>query len=102
MILNVAENMMLTFMICHMVGVSSACTNPILYGFLNDNFVKEFNLLCPFLATLPLFRPKLGQHRKGGEKTTLLPPSNNVHPQAILRPATQAHSTDQEHNIHSG
>ena len=92
MILNIAENMMLTFMICHMVGVSSACTNPILYGFLNDNFVKEFNLLCPFLATLPLSRTKLAQHR---EKTTLLP-------QAILREATQAHSTDTEHNIHTG
>ena len=34
--------MMLTFMICHMIGVSSACTNPILYGFLNTNFIKEF------------------------------------------------------------
>ena len=34
------DNMMLYFLICHMVGVSSACTNPILYGFLNDNFQK--------------------------------------------------------------
>ena len=93
---------MLTFMICHMVGVSSACTNPILYGFLNDNFVKEFNLLCPLLATLPLSRPKLAQHRAGTEKTTLLPPSNCVHPQAILSPATHITSTDQEHNIHAG
>ena len=32
--------MMLTFLICHMIGISSACTNPVLYGFLNDNFVK--------------------------------------------------------------
>ena len=94
---------MLTFMICHMVGVSSACTNPILYGFLNDNFVKEFTLLCPLLATLPLYRPKLGQHRKGTEKTTLLPPSNCVHPQATISPATyEAPSADQEHNIHTG
>ena len=89
---------MLTFMICHMVGVSSACTNPILYGFLNDNFVKEFNLLCPFLANLPLYRPKLGQHREGTEKTILLPPSNSVYPQAILRTASPA----PEHNIHAG
>ena len=26
----------------HMLGMSSACTNPFLYGFLNDNFLKEF------------------------------------------------------------
>ena len=94
--------MMLTFMICHMVGVSSACTNPILYGFLNDNFVKEFNLLCPLLATLPLYRPKLGQHRKRTENTNLLPPSSSVHPQAILRPDTQAQRADTEQNIHAG
>ena len=92
MIFTIAENMMLTFMICHMVGVSSACTNPILYGFLNDTFAKEFNLLCPLLATLPLYRPKLAQHRAETEKTTLLLP-NCVHPQA---------STDQEQNINKG
>ena len=44
--------MMLTFMICHMVGVSSAITNPILYGFLNDNFLKEFKTLFQFLSKL--------------------------------------------------
>ena len=32
--------MMVTFLVCHMIGISSACTNPVLYGFLNDNFVK--------------------------------------------------------------
>ena len=34
------ENMMAFFMIFHLIGVSSVCTNPILYGFLNDNFKK--------------------------------------------------------------
>ena len=34
------ENMMITFLVCHMIGVSSACTNPVLYGFLNENFLK--------------------------------------------------------------
>ena len=33
--------MMISFLVCHMIGVSSSCTNPILYGFLNDNFIKE-------------------------------------------------------------
>ena len=34
------ETMMITFLLCHMLGVSSSCTNPILYGFINDNFLK--------------------------------------------------------------
>ena len=34
------ENMMAFFMLFHLIGVSSVCTNPILYGFLNDNFKK--------------------------------------------------------------
>ena len=36
------ESMMLAYFICHLVGVSSCCTNPILYGFLNPNFSKVF------------------------------------------------------------
>ena len=52
MIFTIAENMMLTFMICHMVGGSSSCTNPILYGFLNHNFVKEFNRILPFASNI--------------------------------------------------
>ena len=90
---------MLTFLICHMVGVSSACTNPILYGFLNDNFVKEFNLLCPVLARLPLYKPKTEQKRKT-ERSALLPTPNHVHP--LTRPPsptstshTQEHRADQ-------
>ena len=34
------ENMMAFFMVFHLIGVSSVCTNPILYGFLNDNFKR--------------------------------------------------------------
>ena len=30
------------FASCHMIGMSSACSNPLLYGWLNDNFRKEF------------------------------------------------------------
>ena len=32
----------LAFVVCHMLVLSSACTNPVLYGWLNDNFRKEF------------------------------------------------------------
>ena len=37
----------LVFPICHLLVLGSACTNPVLYGWLNDNFRKEFlNVLC--------------------------------------------------------
>ncbi len=37
----------LIFPICHLLVLSSACTNPVLYGWLNDNFRKEFvSVLC--------------------------------------------------------
>uniref|UniRef100_A0AAG5D1J8 G-protein coupled receptors family 1 profile domain-containing protein n=1 Tax=Anopheles atroparvus TaxID=41427 RepID=A0AAG5D1J8_ANOAO len=43
----ITEDIMVAYAICHMVGMSSACSNPLLYGWLNDNFRKEFNeLLC--------------------------------------------------------
>ncbi|XP_022918568.1 neuropeptide F receptor [Onthophagus taurus] len=35
------------YAVCHMISMSSACSNPILYGWLNENFWKEFkDLLC--------------------------------------------------------
>lgn len=46
------------FAVCHMMGMSSACSNPFLYGWLNDNFRKEFKGECfsffffiPYLAS---------------------------------------------------
>ncbi|XP_037077138.1 neuropeptide F receptor-like [Pollicipes pollicipes] len=36
------EQMRVVYAVCHMIGMSSACSNPILYGWLNDNFRKEF------------------------------------------------------------
>ncbi|KAL0277525.1 UNVERIFIED_CONTAM: hypothetical protein PYX00_004776 [Menopon gallinae] len=42
---------MVVYAVCHMMGMSSACSNPLLYGWLNDNFRKEFKeilaLVCP-------------------------------------------------------
>ncbi|XP_053211656.1 neuropeptide F receptor-like isoform X2 [Panonychus citri] len=42
------------FACCHLAGMSSACSNPLLYGFLNDNFRREFRELfvhcCPSLV----------------------------------------------------
>ncbi|RWS30988.1 Neuropeptide Y receptor type 6-like protein [Leptotrombidium deliense] len=38
----------IVFACCHMIGMSSACSNPLLYGWLNDNFRKEFKeILAP-------------------------------------------------------
>ena len=37
---------MLVFFLCHMIGMSSSCSNPALYGFLNNNFVKELKIIC--------------------------------------------------------
>ena len=34
------EDMMTFYLVFHLIGISSTCTNPVLYGFLNDNFKK--------------------------------------------------------------
>lgn len=36
------DNNMLIFPICHLLVLCSACANPVLYGWLNENFRKEF------------------------------------------------------------
>ncbi|KAH1009446.1 neuropeptide F receptor isoform X1 [Dendroctonus ponderosae] len=42
-----SQPMKVCYAICHMMGMSSACSNPILYGCLNENFWKEFkDILC--------------------------------------------------------
>ena len=35
------ESMIVAYLLCHLVGVSSACTNPLLYGLLNSNFNRN-------------------------------------------------------------
>ena len=40
MYLQTEEDLVTAFGICHIIGMSSAVTNPILYGFLNKNFRK--------------------------------------------------------------
>lgn len=37
-----SQDLLVLYAICHMMGMSSACTNPVLYGWLNENFKKEF------------------------------------------------------------
>ncbi|KAI5645740.1 7 transmembrane receptor (rhodopsin family) domain-containing protein [Phthorimaea operculella] len=41
------DSMTIVYAVCHMFGMSSAVSNPLLYGWLNDNFRKEFEeILC--------------------------------------------------------
>lgn len=43
----ITQSILVGYAICHMIGMSSACSNPLLYGWLNENFRKEFKeLLC--------------------------------------------------------
>ncbi|RWS29867.1 neuropeptide F receptor-like protein [Leptotrombidium deliense] len=52
------------FACCHLVGMSSACSNPLLYGFLNDNFRKEFKdifLRCCPACVRCIRRPAISQ-----------------------------------------
>ena len=35
-----SESLMTTYIICNLIGMSSTCTNPILYGYLNKNIQK--------------------------------------------------------------
>ena len=53
------DNMMLSLLICYLVGMSSACTNPVLYGLLNPNIQQEYrNILLNIRKILALFKPK--------------------------------------------
>lgn len=41
------QNVSVAFVVCHILVLSSACTNPLLYGWLNENFRNEFmKVLC--------------------------------------------------------
>ncbi|XP_069958264.1 neuropeptide F receptor [Cherax quadricarinatus] len=56
---NEMETMLIVYAICHMMGMSSACSNPLMYGWLNDNFRKEFHEI--FSIVLPCREP----HQRG-------------------------------------
>ncbi|KAF2365580.1 G protein-coupled receptor rhodopsin-like [Trinorchestia longiramus] len=36
------DTMLTVYAVCHLLGMSSACSNPILYGWFNNNFRKKF------------------------------------------------------------
>jgi len=42
------EKIIIIYATCHLIGMSSACANPFLYGWFNDNFRSEF--VCIFMT----------------------------------------------------
>ncbi len=39
------EQYYIFYAVCHMTGMVSACANPVIYGYLNENFNREFREL---------------------------------------------------------
>ncbi|XP_054708424.1 neuropeptide F receptor-like [Uloborus diversus] len=50
----------IVFACCHMAGMSSACSNPLLYGWLNENFRKEFKEIFASCIKSSPSRPPTG------------------------------------------
>ena len=48
-----SDNMMIWFLVCHLVGVSSACTNPVIYGLLNLNIQQEYRNILVNIIKIP-------------------------------------------------
>jgi hypothetical protein len=42
------ETRVIVYAACHICGMSSSCSNPLLYGFLNENFSKVSSLPTKF------------------------------------------------------
>lgn len=65
------QSMMIWYAVCHMMGMSSACSNPLLYGWLNDNFRKEFKeILASVCPCIPVeaVRERVGSLRSSVSK----------------------------------
>lgn len=39
--------------VCHVTGMLSACANPIIYGYLNENFSREFKNIFSAMSRVP-------------------------------------------------
>ncbi|KAK2713033.1 neuropeptide F receptor-like [Artemia franciscana] len=70
----------ITFPICHLISMSSACSNPLLYGWLNENFRKEFlEILSCFRKQNTtedaniIYTEKRPSYRRAVEKRNLTP-----------------------------
>ena len=41
----VPDSLIVSYLLVHLLGVSSACTNNVLYGLLNYNFITQYNIV---------------------------------------------------------
>ncbi|GFW88838.1 neuropeptide F receptor [Trichonephila clavipes] len=78
----------IVFACCHMAGMSSACSNPLLYGWLNENFKKEFKEIFAACAKTPQPAGRANGRIEGTESFVLYtknqtnntnPPNNQTH-----------------------
>ncbi|XP_055376961.1 neuropeptide F receptor isoform X2 [Condylostylus longicornis] len=64
--IHITQQILIGYGFCHMIGMSSACSNPLLYGWLNENFRKEFKELlcrCKSTSNIDLINGKTGSSR---------------------------------------
>ena len=104
------ELMLVVYAVCHMVGMSSACSNPLLYGWLNDNFRKEFlevfDILCP-CCSFATSRARMGSlrtSRGGGTVKDSLTGAPHHYPVVLYTKAAEEQSNGisldfQEHEV---
>lgn len=52
--IKMSETELVIYAFCHMFAMSSACGNPFLYGYLNENFRKEFKEIFWFVPSINL------------------------------------------------
>lgn len=56
------ETMLIIYAVCHLLGMSSACANPWLYGWYNDNFRNEFReVVGPLVRCCERYCPSLAR-----------------------------------------
>ena len=51
------ENLFITYAVCHLASMTSAISNPVLYGFMNENFRAEFRKIWRKLKKALSIRP---------------------------------------------
>lgn len=66
------QTMTITYAVCHMCGMSSAVSNPLLYGWLNNNFRKEFEEILCCCKKRQLTKNPRTKHRKTDTELTAL------------------------------
>ena len=54
------EVMLLVFACCHLSAMSSVCSNPIMYGFLNENFKQSLHSIIKKYSCLETMVDKVG------------------------------------------